>query len=266
MRLHDNFDVWANDPYTPSLRFKVLSDEDIEYWAGRNRWLLLDAIYLSMGFNPRAKQKTSGKLLDWPIPEEAQVTEFFKRIKTADTACKNGSLFSYKVAAADTGYGPAADRKLERYEQIYNVDREVDVKTFIDWATDKIKPIHEPLFILSLKYYKSIPHSIAGKEGSKPKRKLLDRIKELAYLELDSGCLCQHHELAGFLQNLKRGDGSYAILEVRKTRKGKQPEIEIFLEAVTECFNERGLLRSHEKKEPGKERGKKLCNLHRNLT
>ena len=79
MSLQDNFDLWAHDPYAPSLCFSVLADEEKEFWAAHNRWPLLSAIYLSMGFNPHAKQKKSGKLLELPIPEKEQVVEFFKR-------------------------------------------------------------------------------------------------------------------------------------------------------------------------------------------
>ena len=249
---HDRFALLAT--VNPAfLYFEDLDDAGIAFWAGSSRWPLLAAVYLSMGFNPHAKGKKSGKMLELPCPTEEQANEFSNRIKLAQVASEDGSLIVDKVPYPNSGHGGPT------------VDREVDVKTFIEWAKENFDSNCEPLFDIALRSYSSSAHRKAGKLGSKPKRALLDKIIELANAELDGGCRCQHTELATYLRDLRRG-GSFVIKEERLSRIGNQPTILVFREAVQEAFDRRELPLRHEKKQPGQERGKYLCTRHRDIT
>lgn len=254
MKLYDNYELWAEYTFRQE---EGLSKDEIAYWAQFHRWPLVMAVFLSMGQIPY-KKTLSGKLIEsnkrpTDPAELSQLEDFENRLTKAKHAATTGELVIETIP--DTrGLGHPY------------VERLVPVRNFISWAIRKYDSNYSPLFARVIESYQSPEHTAAGKQGAMAKRRLLDRIKEYADIELDGQCLCQHNELADYLRDLKRGDGKHAILEVRKSREGKQPEIEIFREAVTECFKERGLPRSHEKKEPGEERGRKICDRHRDIT
>lgn len=251
--IYDNYELWEGYTFRQE---EGLTEAEIEYWAQFHRWPLVMAVYLSMGQIP-FKKSISGKLEkpdNWqPDPTKlAQLEDFENRLAKAMLAARTGELVIEKIP--DTrGMGHPY------------VERLVPVKSYINWATSNYDANYTPLFDRVIETYQSPEHTVAGKQGNKAKEALLDRIKDHARYELDEGCRCQHNELAKYLRGLKRGD-KFAILEERKSRKGKQPTHEIFLEAVTAVFEERDLPSRFEKKPPGQERGKKLCDRHREET
>ncbi len=253
MNVKNIFDLWANDPYVPSLCLEVLSDEDTRYWAAHNRWPLLSAIYLSMGFNPLAKQKQSGKLLEIQFPDEKQVSEFFRRIKSAHAACENKSLFDDIVAVTNNGFGGPA------------VDREVDSKIFIDWARENFESNCETLYEMALKSHKSTAHSKSGSSKGKQADEVKKQITEKAIKELEEGCLCHNPDLARFLceQNIKdikkkNSDEKFVLVLPGIDDLCYEPH---FLEATNAAFNEMGIPLRNKPKTPGApKRGKGCCN------
>ena len=217
----------------------------------------MTAIYLSMGLNPHAKEKRSGKMIG-AAPTDTELeraADFSNRIQLVHTACENGVLIVDRVPSTSAGNtGP-------------ELIREVDSKYFITWARDNFETNFEPLFETTLNASpKNSSNVKAGKAGIKPKRELLDRIKALAEIELNKGCMCQHNELADYLRNMKIDNGSYAVLEKRQSRKGVQPNIKIFIEAAYNVFDIKELYIKGKPQKPDQERrSKKLCGLHRDM-
>lgn len=250
MKQYDNYELWAGYTFRQE---EGLIEAEIKYWSQFHRWPLVMAVYLSMGQIPY-KKPIGGKLLEsMKRPTDpaklSQLEDFESRLNKAKKAAVTGELVIEKIPDM-RGLGHPY------------VERLVPIRNFIEWAYNNYETNYDKLFKHVLESYQSPEHTAAGKQGAIAKRRLLDRIKEYADIELDGRCLCQHNELADYLRDLMRGDGKHAILEARKSREGKQPEIELFREAVTECFKERGLPRSHEKKGPGQERGRKMCGRH----
>lgn len=245
MRPRDKFDMWACDPYVPSIHFESLDQKCMAYWAGCSRWPLLAAIFLSMGLNPHARLKLSGKLSALPTPEEGHITEFFSRIKLAHAACEDGSLVADMVPAPRTGYGSPT------------VDREVDAKSFISWARKNFSYNCEEIFELALTSHKSTAHAESGSKKGKQADEVKKKITEMAIAELNSGCKCHHSELAEYLYKLRNANGepAFKLPGIKETRW-----LDHFIEATTVAFREKGIpLRNEVKIEP---RGRKLCARH----
>lgn len=244
MNVKNIFDLWANDPYVPSLCFEVLSDVDTTYWASRNRWPLLAAIYLSMGLNPQAKPKLSGKLSEIPTPDEKQESEFFRRIRLAYNACEDKSLLDDIVAVPDKGFGGPA------------VDREVDTRIFIEWAREHFEGNCDTLFELALKSHKSTAHRKAGGNKGKQADDVKDDITANAIEELVAGCKCHNPELARFLMKLINTDGTPKFILPGIIKERYEDHFNI---ATIAAFKKMGIPLRNEPKN-GAPRGKKYCS------
>ena len=254
MKIQDNFEVWVQSPFTQCAYLEDLDDKGIEYWSGYSRWPFLAAIYLSMGLNPDAKAKRSGKMkVSEPTNAELERgKEFSDRIKIAYKACLQNKLIVDKIPGHNEVTGQF-------------VDREVDVETFIIWARKSFSANCEALYEQTLKSYVRISHSkLGGNKGNKADDvKLL--ITKKALQELEADCKCQHSELAEYLEYMKRRDGS--LVFINPTYKNK-PSIkpkrwpDHVMEATAVAFKEMGIpLLTETKTEP---RGRALCERHRN--
>lgn len=242
MEITDSFVFWVNVPISSSLCLEPLSKTDFEYWAGRKRWPLLSAIYLSLGYNPHARHKNSGKLLKIKFPSKEQVSDFRDRLIKVDEACKNGSLVYENVLEYNA-------------EQGQIIKREVDSKTFIAWAMNNFSENCESLFEMTLKTYKS-DHSISGSQKGKKADEVKKLITEAAIIELDAGCKCHNSELARYLMKLKDKNGKpkYILPGIMEDRYEAH-----FLKAVNIAFKEKDIPLRNKSKSAETIRGKDLC-------